>query len=70
MCIRDSIGCIAAAVLDGLNRCVGAIGITGHIDQYRKKEIFDGNVKAVLAAAERVSRSMGYSSQYPPVATA
>ena len=63
------IGCIAAAVLDGLNRCVGAIGITGHIDQYRKKEIFDGNVKAVLAAAERVSRSMGYSSQYPPVAT-
>ena len=57
------IGCIAAAVLDGLNRCVGAIGITGHIDQYRKKEIFDGNVKAVLAAAERVSRSMGYSSQ-------
>ena len=64
------IGCIAAAVLDGLNRCVGAIGITGHIDQYRKKEIFDGNVKAVLAAAERVSRSMGYSSQYPPVATA
>jgi len=26
------IGCIAAAVLDGLNRCVGAIGITGHIE--------------------------------------
>ncbi len=61
------IGCIAAAILDGLNRCIGAIGITGHIEQYRKKNIFDENVQAVLAAAEKISRSMGYSGQYPAV---
>lgn len=60
------IGCVSAAILDGLNHCVGALGITGHIEQYRKKDVLDGNVRAVLTAAEKTSRSMGYSGPYPP----
>ncbi|MDR3494515.1 MAG: IclR family transcriptional regulator [Ancalomicrobiaceae bacterium] len=59
------IGCVAGAIWDSHNRCVGALGVTGHVDQYRNKASLDHIVQSVLALAEDVSHLMGYAEQYP-----
>ena len=59
------IGCAAGAIWDSHNRCVGALGVTGHVDQYQNKATFDHIVQSVLDLAEEVSHLMGYSSVYP-----
>jgi DNA-binding IclR family transcriptional regulator len=59
------IGCAAGAIWDSHDHCLGALGVTGHIDQYRNKATFEDIIKSVLAAAEDVSRLMGYVGPYP-----
>ena len=59
------IGCAAGAVWDSHNHCVGAMGVTGHVDYYQDQATRDHIVQSVLAFAEDVSRVMGYSGAYP-----
>ena len=59
------IGCVAGAVWDSHNRCVGAMGVTGHVDQYQNNEAFNRIVHSVLELAEEVSHLMGYAGPYP-----
>jgi DNA-binding IclR family transcriptional regulator len=59
------IGCAAGAVWDSHNHCVGALGVTGHVDQYQNAEAFDRIVRSVLELAEEVSHLMGYAGPYP-----
>lgn len=59
------IGCMASAIWDSQNNCIGAIGVTGHIEEYQTKESFDHIVKSVLAVAHEVSQLMGYAGPYP-----
>lgn len=59
------IGCAAGAIWDSHNHCVGALGVTGHVDQYQNKATRDHIVSSVLALAEEVSHLMGYSGSYP-----
>jgi DNA-binding IclR family transcriptional regulator len=59
------IGCAAGAIWDSHNRCVGALGVTGHVDQYQNRPTFDRIVQAVLELAEDVSHLMGYAGPYP-----
>jgi len=59
------IGCVAGAIWDSHNHCIGALGVTGHIDQYLNKTTQDDIVASVLALAEDVSRLMGYAGPYP-----
>lgn len=59
------IGCAAGAIWDSHNQCVGALGVTGHVDQYQNKSAFDRIVRSVLELAEDVSHLMGYAGPYP-----
>ncbi len=59
------IGCAAGAVWDSRNHCVGALGVTGHVDYYQNKATLDHIVQSVLGLAEDVSRLMGYAGAYP-----
>jgi len=59
------IGCLAGAIWDSHNHCIGALGVTGHVDQYQNKATLDHIIKSVLALAEEVSRLMGYAGSYP-----
>ena len=59
------IGCVAGAVWDSHNHCVGALGVTGHVDQYQNKATLEHIVRSVLELAEDVSHLMGYAGLYP-----
>ena len=59
------IGCAAGAIWDSHNRCVGALGVTGHVDQYQNRATLDHIVHSVLELAEEVSHLMGYGGPYP-----
>jgi DNA-binding IclR family transcriptional regulator len=59
------IGCAAGAVWDSHNRCVGAMGVTGHVDFYQDAVTLDHIVQSVLEVAEDVSRLLGYAGEYP-----
>ncbi len=59
------IGCAAGAIWDSHNHCLGALGVTGHVDQYLNKATLDDIVKSVLTLAEDVSHLMGYAGPYP-----
>jgi DNA-binding IclR family transcriptional regulator len=59
------IGCAACAIWDSHDRCVGALGVTGHVDQYQNRATFDEIVQSVLELAEDVSHLMGYAGPYP-----
>jgi DNA-binding IclR family transcriptional regulator len=59
------IGCVAGAIWDSRNHCVGALGVTGHADQYHDKAALEHIVRSVLEMAEDVSHLMGYAGPYP-----
>lgn len=59
------IGCVAGAVWDSHNHCVGAMGVTGHVDFYQNETTLKHIVQSVLELAEDVSRVMGYAGDYP-----
>lgn len=59
------IGCAAGAIWDSHNHCLGALGVTGHVDKYQNKATFDHIVQSVLEFSEEVSRLMGYAGPYP-----
>jgi len=59
------IGCVAGAIWDSHDRCVGALGVTGHVEQYQDKARLDHIVASVLAVAREVSTLMGYAGGYP-----
>lgn len=53
------IGCLAAPICDQNNRCIAAIGITGHINDYNNSEKFAGLVSSIRAAANAISKACG-----------
>lgn len=59
------IGCVAGAIWDSHNRCIGALGVTGHVEQYQDKAKLDHIVGSVQAIAQEVSTLMGYAGSYP-----
>ncbi len=59
------IGCAAGAVWDSHNHCVGAMGVTGHVDFYQNQVTLDRIVQSVLEVADDVSRLLGYAGAYP-----
>jgi len=54
------VGCIAAPIKDFKKECVGSIGITGYIQQYRGEESLSKLVYEVKNAAREISRAFGY----------
>ena len=54
------IGCLAVAIKDFKKECIGAIGLTGYIDQYKENQL-DELIKEVTKAALDISKAFGYS---------
>jgi DNA-binding IclR family transcriptional regulator len=62
----DGVGCVAAPVRDASGRVVASVGITGF-----SAELFVGDeipsVPEIQAAADRISRELGYRGEHGPV---
>lgn len=52
------IGCIATPVLGADNRCVGALGITGRIDDYKEERTLEKLKEIIIEAGEAISQMM------------
>lgn len=55
------IGCLAAPIFDYSNRCIAAIGITGHICDYNDENSFNLMTKAIKDTADEISAQLGYT---------
>lgn len=56
------IGCLAAPIFDYLGSVIAAVGITGHIANYRNSTKFDQMRVAVIQAARDISKEMGFEA--------
>ena len=53
------IGCLAVAIKDFKKECIGAIGVTGHIDHYRGVTL-QQTISDVQTAALEISKAFGF----------
>lgn len=53
------IGCLAVPVFDGKKSCIGALGITGSIQEYKKKTLFQEMLNTLRSASERITEGLG-----------
>lgn len=52
------IGCMAVPVFDEDNQCIGAVGVTGYIEEYRNKENFEHIKKCLFKAAGEIKNKL------------
>ena len=52
------IGCIATPVLGADNQCVGALGITGRIDDYKEECALEKLKEIIIETGETISKMM------------
>lgn len=53
------IGCLAVAILDNKKHCIGALGITGSIQEYRKKQTFQEMLETLNASSAKITAGLG-----------
>ncbi|MBL7164547.1 MAG: IclR family transcriptional regulator [Anaerolineales bacterium] len=56
------IACLAAPIMDHSEKAIAAIGITGHISAYADSDDYERLTRDVVAAAIKISESMGYTA--------
>lgn len=58
------IGCIAVPVFGAGNQCVGALGITGRVEDYRREKEFEDLKEQILRTAQEISARLRGGSQF------
>ena len=53
------IGCLAVPIFDAEKNCIGALGITGSIQEYRKESTFQNMLQALLNASSNITSHLG-----------
>lgn len=52
------IGCLAVPLFDGKKKCAGALGITGSIQEYKKKQTFRESLEALRSSASKIESGL------------
>lgn len=52
------IGCLAVPIYDGQKKCVGTLGITGSIQEYRNKKKFEYMLSILHDSASKIAQNL------------
>ena len=52
------IGCLAVPIYDTVKNCIGSLGITGSIQAYQKKDMFQHMLSVLREASSRITQNL------------